>query len=197
MTLNRISVFAAVAAAAISLTPALSADATWGEIPNGWSSGGSAPQDYEFGTTQVEGISGKCAVIKATAASPSGFGDLGQEIAADNYHGRRLRLSAKIKTDHANRAQLWMRVDGPGRKVLAFYNMGTRPVTGTTDWKRYDVVLDVPSDALDIAFGYFLSGGGTAWARDFKLETVGRDVPVSAPSKKPTPKTPVNMDFKQ
>ena len=88
-----------------------------------------------------------------------------------------------------------MRVDGPNGKMLGFYNMGDKPITGTTDWTRYDVVLDVPPESVAVAFGYFLNGRGTAWAREFKLEQVGKDVPVSEFSAKPPPKAPANMDF--
>ncbi|MDE1987176.1 MAG: transcriptional regulator [Alphaproteobacteria bacterium] len=189
--------FSAAAAAAISLTHALATDAA-GEMPiKGWVIAGSDPQEYEIGTTHVAGVSGTCVFIKARTTSPSGFATLTQEIAADNYRGQRLRLSAQIKTDDAAAAQLWMRVDGPKRKILRFYNMGDRPVVGTTGWKRYDVVLDVPSDAVHVLFGYFLNGGGTVWSRDFKLEPVGKDVPVSVFPSKPLPKTPANMNFDQ
>lgn len=197
MKLKRRFVFSAMAAAALFLIPALSAGATSDNPIKGWLFSESVPQQYESGTTHVDGIAGKCAFIKAKTRSPSGNATLRQEIAADNYRGQRLRLSAQFKTDDAGRAVMWMRVDGPKNKVLAWYGMEDRPISGTTDWKRYDVVLDVPSDAVDFAFGYNLHGGGIVWARDFKLETVGKDVPVSAPAKKPAPKTPVNMDFDQ
>lgn len=195
MTLSRATAFATLLAAAITATPGLAAEPAWDKPAKGWSIGGDDPQEFDFGTTHVDGIPGKCAVIKAKIASPSGFGSLGQLIAADNYHGQRLRLSALIKTENANRAQLWMRVDGPEAKMLGFYNMGDKPVTGTTDWRRYDVVLDVPPEAVDIAFGYFLYGGGTVWARNFKLETVENDVPVSTFSSKSLPDAPANMGF--
>lgn len=189
MTLNRMAAIAALAA--ISLTPALAAAS---DLPaKGWSVTGTSPQDYEFGTAHVDGTN--CAFIKAKASAPSGFGSLGQLIAADNYRNQRLRLSAQIKTDNAARAQLWMRVDGQNGKMLGFYNMGDKPVVGTTDWKQYDVVLDVPADAVDIAFGYFLSGTGTVWAKGFKLDGVNSEVPVSAFPANPVPKAPTNMSF--
>ncbi|MBU6299669.1 MAG: hypothetical protein KGJ79_02325 [Alphaproteobacteria bacterium] len=119
------------------------------------------------------------------------------EIAADSYRGRRVRLSAQIETDNAGRAVLWMRVDGPNMKVLSADWMEDRPINGTTDWKRYDEVLDVPPDAIGIAFGYNLRGKGTVWATDFRLEPVGKDVPISASPTKPLPNAPVNMDFEQ
>lgn len=193
MTSYARTAFAVVTAVAICWASATAADIK--DFPaKGWTASGSAPQDYEFGTAHIDGVPGNCAFIKAKAATPSGFGTLAQVVAADNYHDQRLRLSALIKTDNATDVQVWMRVDGRERKMLGFYNMDDKPIRGTTDWKRYEVVLDVPSEAIDIAFGYFLNGSGTAWAREFKLESVGKDVPVS--SELP-PQSPANMNFDQ
>ena len=87
-------------------------------------------------------------------------------------------------------------MDGPDKEMLGFYNMDDRPVTGTTDWKRYDVVLDVPEKTVAIAFGFFLNGKGEVWANDFKLEGVAKVVPLSEmPSKHQLSKAPVNLNF--
>ena len=68
---------------------------------------------------------------------------------------------------------LWRRVDGrdagPGG-MLAFDNMHDRPVTGTTDWARHEIVLDVSEEAEAVFFGMLLNGKGTAWVDDLKLE---------------------------
>jgi hypothetical protein len=47
-----------------------------------------------------------------------------------------------------------MRVDKESKHV-AFDNMHDRPITGSSDWKKYDVVLDVPQDSTGISFGYY------------------------------------------
>lgn len=168
----------------------------FGTQVKGWWVAGTAPQDYELGITSNGCLSAKCAYIKATAPAPHGFATLMQQLAPDNYVGKRLRVSAQIRTENAAKAQLWMRIDGPNGQSLAFFNMDDRPITGTTGWKRYDVVLDVPPQAVGVAFGYFLFGKGKAWADDFKLEPVGKDVPVSVASGgAPLPKAPVNLGF--
>jgi hypothetical protein len=68
-----------------------------------------------------------------------------------------------------------MRVDKESKK-LAFDNMHDRPIKGSTDWKRYDVVLEVPQDATGIFFGVLLSGSGTVWLNGAKFEIVGPNV---------------------
>jgi hypothetical protein len=101
------------------------------------------------------------------------------------FLGKRVRLTARVKTEKVHWAQIWMRVDPKDRFVnnkpaLSFYNMDDRPIRGTTGWTRYEVVLDVPDGAVNVAWGFTLAGGeGTVWADGFTLEEVGRDVPVS------------------
>jgi hypothetical protein len=81
---------------------------------------------------------------------------------------------------------------------LAFDNMQDRPITGTKDWTRYEVVVDVAPEATDIAFGALLSGSGHLWIDDLAFEIVGPKVPTTglggtAPGE--TPKPAANLDF--
>jgi hypothetical protein len=164
--------------------------------PPGWLIAGSAPADYEFAVDATTAASGKqsATITAKPGARSGGFGTLMQTIGAENYRGGRWRLSAYLRTDAANRAQMWMRVDGPDQHVLGFDNMDSHPVTGTTAWTRYDIVLDVPTDAVDVAFGFLLISSGKVWGDGFKLEKVDTTVPVSFAG--PTlPRVPANPDF--
>jgi hypothetical protein len=172
------------------------ADAT---PPKGWIVAGSNPRAYDCGTDLTVAAPGSqhSATIKAKSADASGFATLMQIVAADNYRGQRIRLSALLRTGSASRAQLWMRVDGADHEILAFDNMDSRPIVGTTDWQSYSVVLNVPKDSADIAFGFLLSGQGAVWADQFQLEAVGNDVAPTATSPAALPKVPVDLDFAQ
>jgi hypothetical protein len=166
--------------------------------PKGWNTAGSKPYNYEFGLDETVTQKGaKSAYIKfrSTAKDPDGFGTLMQTVAPDAYRGKRVRLSASMKTQDAEAAEMWMRVDGPNARVLSFDNMGDRAVRGTVDWKNYEIVLDVPQESIDVAFGFFLQGKGMVWADAFKVEIVGTDVPVT--SRIPLPKAPQNLNFDQ
>jgi hypothetical protein len=164
-------------------------------VPAGWIIAGDAPTDYEFGTDMTGGREGgRSAYIKLKAANSSGFGTLMQTISAQNYLGTRVRLSGYLRSNEIRRGQLWMRVDGPNRRIASFDNMDSRPVTGTTQWKRYEIVLDVPRDAEDIAFGFFLSGAGVLWADSFRLEIVDNTVPVTG-ARQNRPTEPANLNF--
>jgi hypothetical protein len=152
------------------------------ELPAGWEPAGRAPGDYDFSRDASTSQSGHYSALiePKPGVTPAGFGTLMQTIDADKYRGKRVRFSGYLKTSNATRAQLWMRIDGPSKQLLALDNMDDRPVIGTTDWKRYDIVLDVPWNSADIAFGFLLEAPGKVWGDSFKLEKVDESVPVTA-----------------
>ncbi len=156
---------------------------------------GSDPADYEFARTGT--TDDGAAVVRLSSATDfaTGFGTMMQTIAATNYVGNRVRLSGALKGDAVvGWAGLWLRVDGEQGRLLAFDNMGDRPICGTTDWTRYDVVLDVDDDARALAFGVLLSGPGAVDISGLRLERVGLEVPVTGT---PQVTEPVNLDFSE
>lgn len=195
--------FAPFAAALLTLFIGLSAApaASAGPgAPNGWFIAGSKPGDYAFGTEHVEGSEGKqSAYIKAKpGATADGFGTLMQTVEADNYIGQRLRVSARLKSDAVDQLHLWFRIDGADKKMLRFNNTQNQPVSGTSAWKRYDIVFDVPSGSTFLNYGFFLQGGkGEGWADSFVVEKVGKDVPVSTNQSAPPHNSPTNLNFDQ
>ena len=99
------------------------------------------------------------------------FGGLMHMRRPGHFLGKSVKFTAKVKTADviSGTANLWFRVDGKNKKVLAFDNMDDRPITGTTGWKKYSIVLDVPEDAQRLAYGIFVEGEGKAWMKDFAL----------------------------
>jgi hypothetical protein len=164
--------------------------------PRGWFIAGDKPTAYESGIdTQAAHNGHPSAYLKAKLATIEGFGTLMQDFRADRYLGKRVRFSAFVKTEGAQDwAGLWMRVD-KGPKQLAFDNMQDRPIKGTTDWKKCDVVLDVPQEATGIFFGVLLSGTGTVWLSEAKFETVGSDTPTTGGGTMLKQDEPVNLNF--
>jgi hypothetical protein len=106
----------AIAAVAVGLGAAFP---TVASAPPGWVIAGTAPTDYDFAVDTTTAASGKgsASITAKRGARSDGFGTLMQTIAADNYRGARWQLSGFLRTDAANRAQMWMRVDGSGGKV--------------------------------------------------------------------------------
>jgi hypothetical protein len=105
---------------------------------------------------------------------------LAQRFMADRYRGRRVRFSAYMKTNKVNGwAGLWMRIDTVEKVGWAFDDMEDFEVTGTTDWQRYEIVLDVPVEAAAVYLGAHLYGRGQVWLDDCRFEVVGDEIPVT------------------
>ena len=170
---------------------------TRAEIPTGWIVAGSTPKDFEFSRDSNEAWQGHNSAL--IAAKPgvvsNGFGTLMQTVNAENYRAGRWRLSGYLKTRDAVRAQMWMRVDAADRNVVSFDNMDDRPITGTTNWARYEIVLDVPANSVDVAFGFLLTKSGQVWGSNFKLEKIDTSVSVTSAGPSMLPKEPMNLDF--
>src|SRR5215472_6530037 len=173
--------------------------ATGGGNPHrvpGWHLAGSRPAEYEIGLeTDLTYRSRRVAYLKSIVDRSAGFGTIMQTISSENYQDRRVMLSAWIQGAELDGwAGLWMRVDGPNSNVpLAFDNMQRRALRGTFGWQKAQVVLDVAAEAVDIAFGVLLEGGGTDRMADFRLEIVDASVPVTNTAS--IHREPRNLDF--
>jgi hypothetical protein len=120
-----------------------------------------------------------------------------QSILADPWRGGRLKLTAELRTEDAETATLWMRVDGADSRLLRFDNLMRRPggpLAGSAGWTERCIVLEVPDIAATIHYGFFLKGNGKVWARRFALEAVGGDVATTEPEPRYHSR-PTNLDF--
>ena len=168
-------------------------------VPHGWIVAGTAPTNYRMGIDPSVKKDGKnVATIQAIEANQSGtgkFGTLSQVCLPGEYAGKRVRMTADIKSEIlVGWAGMWFRVDGKGsRNFLAFDNMKNRPIKGTTDWEKYEIVLDVPSDARMVAYGVLLDGDGKVWLSNISFEIVDDSVPVT--SNMDLLAAPLNLDF--
>jgi hypothetical protein len=148
-------------------------------LPSGWNRDGRADRYLMYVDSEVKHGGKASASIKFNCGDDQEpWASLGQSIAADEYRGKRVRLSGWLKTVNAGEASLWMRIDGEQRR-LGFDNMNDRAVSGTTDWKMYSVVLDVPDDAKNIFLGVLLIDKGQTWADDLAFEVVGSNIAVT------------------
>ncbi len=162
-----------------------------------WFLAGSRPNNYEQGVdAEVTFNSKKSAYLRSKGPESEGFGTLMQMFQASTYLGKRLRYSAYVKSEEVESwAGLWMRVDGVEKSAsLSFDNMQNRAIKGTTEWQHYEIVLNVPQDSTNIAFGILLEGSGQVWLSDIQFAEVTNDVPVTDLSKS-FPDQPENLDF--
>lgn len=166
-------------------------------VPPGWFLTGTALREYRVSLEKNAYSGSPAAVLRSVIPAPTGFGTLMQSLDARAYRRKRVRFSAFIKSaDVTNRAMLWMRADNAGQEVAAFDNMQKRPIQGATDWKRYEIVLDIPETAQTLNLGALLNGPGTISVSRFSLETVDSSVAVTADPPRPIQSpAPANLDF--
>lgn len=166
------------------------------KLPTGWSRAGDQPQSYRMTVDSVtEQDKRKTLTIKSVEMPINGFGTLMQNFSSEKYLGKKIRMTAYMKSkDVENWAGFWLRVDGTDRKEgsLSFDNMNNRAIKGTTDWTKYEIVLDVPKEATNIAFGALIHGTGQIWFEKFDFKVVKKSTPVTDIKKK---KTQPNLDF--
>ena len=181
------------------------------DLPTGWFSTGSKPQSYEMGIDRSTGQNSKnSGTIKSNENTIEGFGTLMQNFSPDKYIGKRIRLTGMLKTkDVSSWAGLWLRIDTKTPiKAVVFDNMHDgkkdRSVKGTTDWTKYEIVLDVPYNASNIAFGALLGGTGQIWFDNLNFEivtpdilTTGIEMETKSSTYAVSKKEPVNLDFEK
>ena len=170
------------------------------QIPNGWFPAGSNPSEYEISIDNSIFQNGKsCAYIKSKSPKENEFGTLMQTISAESYLGKRLQLSGYIKSvDVKGWSGMWMRIDGDNNQQLGFDNMQDRAIKGTMDWKKYDIVLDIPSNSKSINYGVLLGGEGKVWFDNFELKEVDKTIQATNLMKEnKLPIKPINLDFEE
>jgi hypothetical protein len=156
------------------------------DLPEGWIKAGNKPDSYLMDmddTLQREDH--VVFTIKSIDGAEEGFGTLMQNMEPDPYLGKRVRMSGYVKTrDVETWAGLWFRVDNKeAGQFLSFDNMHDgkpdRSLKGTTDWTKYEIVLDVSDQAVNLAYGAILVGSGQIWFDDIEFEVVDKTVPTT------------------
>ncbi|MCB0700070.1 MAG: hypothetical protein H6551_11250 [Chitinophagales bacterium] len=150
------------------------------KLSSGWSVAGDMPDKYEMSSDD----NGVCH-IQSTAKRIKGFGTLMRTAVVEKYNGQRVRMTGYMRSENVDGwASFWFRVDPKADNdnkgnSTAFDNMYYRSIKGTTEWKEYEIVLDVDENTANIAFGALLNGTGEIWFKDVHFETVTNDVPVT------------------
>ena len=134
--------------------------------------------DWLVGMAKVAGMTGaEAAAIAARPGADGRGGILRASSPIDAWRGKRVRLSGRLKSEDVERLQMWLRITGPSITQQRHYDMAEKPIRGTTDWQRHEIVMDVPEDARAFDFGFYIEGGkGKAFGDAFTLEAVGSDV---------------------
>lgn len=98
-------------------------------------------------------------------------GVVSAQLPTASFRGKRVRLSAAIKTGDAGPSFLWIRADAGEDNPAAFTRLPYRESpSGTRDWQRYSIEIDIPADTTALLIGAACYGKGTAWLDDVAVE---------------------------
>jgi len=103
------------------------------------------------------------------------------DVTSDSpLRGKHVRLTVWIKTkDILNWGGLGFQVRNEEGRIFANDEMTDRPIKGTTDWRQYHVVADVPDEVCVIDFGCALYGTGELWTDDFQIDIAQANTPIT------------------
>ncbi|WP_150275397.1 helix-turn-helix transcriptional regulator [Paenibacillus tepidiphilus] len=152
------------------------------ETVKGWFLSGSHPFNYTMGLDPKNFHKGRASgfLKSATVEANDEFATMMQQFKADNYVGKRIRLSGFIKSARVSVfCGFWMRVDNNLGDIVQFDNMSNRPISGDTEWNHYAIVLDVPDNSTIISFGVILSGRGQVWVDGLRFDEVDDSTPTT------------------
>jgi hypothetical protein len=117
---------------------------------------------------------------------------LSQYVKADEYRGKRVRITEYIKFDGASTdARFEVYAFGPHNTTL---QSDSQPLYSTARWQKRDTVLYVPEDSDRIAYGVVLEGQGQVWIDDVQLEIVDSQM-LLASADQSVEQQPTNLDF--
>lgn len=178
----------AAPAAAPALTPSEAAPPPGSfEVPKDWLLRGSNAKSYELRTDLTNALSGNASAVLMshdTEVQPNLVGSALQAVQAAPYLGLRMELTAATRGEGwGTTGEVWLYTVDPAGVVLTFQNLLVRPESvprTRTQWRRHRIVMDVPTHADTVVFGFSVRGRGKLWADDFQLTAVDKSIPLTS-----------------
>ncbi|HEX8228700.1 MAG TPA: hypothetical protein VF826_05225 [Chloroflexia bacterium] len=163
----------------------------------GWEVLGGRRNTVHLDTTVFQDGASSLRLEGDTSSSGRGPTHVKQSIQLSGYAGKRVRVTAYVKTEKAWRwatiyTDLEDRTDDDASRRLAHDDLYTRPVPSTCNWTQYSMVMDVPHGNVVLTFGAFIDGGGTLWVDDVRIEEVGEEPATTGAQ---LLDRPTNLDF--
>ena len=147
-------------------------------LPKGWSSF-HQEADFSVSLDSINVKSGKYAIAMEFTGDIVNYH--GFTIKLPHYYdGGKITLSGYVKTENVTDgfAGLWLTVNSdPLWKPYEMSFMEQKGITGTTDWKRCEITLDLcHTEGNEIEIGGLLSGKGKMWLDDLKVSIDDKDI---------------------
>lgn len=151
------------------------------EKAQGWNDFGQG--DYTIKYNNEDAQNGNVSASIESINEEAQFRAIGFDIPA-TFGGKKIKLTGYIKTENVDGgwAGLWMRID----PNVAFDNMQSRGITGTTDWTKYEIELDLNNSAKTVVVGGILIGTGKIWVDNLNITIDGKTLE-NAPERELSP----------
>lgn len=120
---------------------------------------------------------------------------------ATSYRGQRLQMITYVKAEDVKRANFHLAVIGPTiepnnvRITQHMTSTHLHPVEGTSDWTRYELVIDVPDNANSIQVSFSMEGHGKIWLDSIHFAAVDKTIPLTGTRIIPPLREPQNLNF--
>ncbi len=174
-------------------------------LSNEWFKVGNKPESYKIDLENSIAQNGeKSALIESIESDINGFGTLMQTCSAKEYLGKKVKMSGFIKTENiSNWVGMWLRID-PIKSPSSEYfdNMRDRQIKGTSNWTKYEIILDIPTNSNSMNFGVLINGTGKVWFDNLSFEVVGKSTekfndPLNIGISNKLLRKPTNLDFEE
>jgi erythromycin esterase len=86
---------------------------------------------------------------------------------------RKMRLSGWVRTENLTNGKAGLFLIVPGQPIPLFDSLQGNATTGTSEWNRYAIEIELPANTQFIVFGVRSTGEGIAWFDDLVLELDG------------------------
>ena len=182
-----------------------------------------SPVGWNYGPTnnikvlvenQISQHGQKCASLESSSHE---FKTLMSTLCLKKFTNKRIKMTGYIKSQGVNdTATMWVRVDDYIKLMSTdFDNMYDRPIVGTSNWRKCEIIFDV-SEKCCVFYGFIIKGIGKIWVDNVSFEMVSNDVRKTAVNLNQTfpplyleqvrkfqkgtefpEKPPVNLDFEE
>lgn len=140
--------------------------------PSGWII--NLREIYSFSLDSVTVKSGKYSICIESSGNSKYMQTLAFCI-PNNYAGKKIMLSGYIKTENVTDGYAGLGIQLNPQNT--YKNMQQNGVTGTTDWQRYEITLEIdPAETKQIIIGGLLSGKGKMWLDNLQVTIDGKDI---------------------
>lgn len=146
-----------------------------GPMPPGWEKGGREPVSYEVGIDATHfHTNPNSYYIKSIKEDVRNLvnGVFFQLIDATAYKGKRIRITASVKTEHPDKSgnTSYFYVSDHGAHEIYKW------VDREKDWHQVSLIFDVADTTTKFEYGISLWGKGQLWADDVNLAIVDNSV---------------------